>query len=207
MTEINAEERLNQVRYKAAVLAVADADQESGYVQLGLMLLTVSELQLWRVNHDTFREYLRAVAAVSGKSAGVLHQYFLTMRDLIDTFTPSELETMGITKAIRLRAAKDYAIVLPQAVVQAALDPNITVKELKKIISTTLKMPEEEGNWFDLNAEFYVSAEERATIEDAVRAAEHCDPVTKKTIAVSAQRKDVVLKWAQEFLATYPKAP
>src|ERR1700674_1057310 len=104
---INAEEHLNEVLLKAQLLATAEGQCESGYAQLGWMLLSVAELQLWRVRHDTFRDYLRAVAMVSKKTAGQLHQYFLTIRDLSDTFTISQLESMGITKAIRLRAAKD----------------------------------------------------------------------------------------------------
>jgi hypothetical protein len=201
---VPADERLEAVRHRAECLAVADKDVEKGYAQLGLMIFEVAELQLWRLHHETFRDYLRSLAMVSKKSAGVLHQYFLTVRDLIDTFTPAQLEVIGITKAIRLRAAKDYAIVLPAAVVSAALDPLVSVKDLKKVIGEALKMPEEDGDWMDLDAAFYVSAEERATIEDAINAAEHCDPVTKRTISASMQRKDIVLKWAQEFLATYP---
>jgi hypothetical protein len=85
----------------------------------------------------------------------------------------------------------------------AALDPKISSKELKKLISETLKMPEDDGDWMDLGFEFYVTPEERATIEDAIRAAEHCDPVTKKTVAESVQKKDVVLKWAMEFLGAH----
>lgn len=203
MMNINADDRLRLVNCKAAMLAATEGQCESGYAQLGLMIFEVAELQLWRVQHETFRDYLRSVALVSKKSAGILHQYFLTVRDLVDTFTPAQLEAMGISKAIRLRAAKDYAIVLPETVVTAALDPKVTVKELKQIIATTLKMPEEEGDWFDLAAEFYVNPEERATIEDAVRAAEHCDPITKKTISTSMQRKDVVLKWCMNFLADH----
>jgi hypothetical protein len=83
------------------------------------------------------------------------------------------------------------------------MTPSTTVKDLKKLISITLRLPEDDGDWFDLGAEFYVNPEERATIEDAVRVAILCDPATKKTISISMQRKDVVLKWCMEFLATY----
>jgi hypothetical protein len=194
---------LNQVKHQAVAMAETEDECERGYAHLGWMLLEVADMQYWRVQHETFRDYLRAVAMVSKKTAGQLHQYFLTVRDLSDTFSAAQLEAMGITKAIKLRAAKDYAIVLPQAVVLAALDPLVTVKDLKKIISEALNAPEDDGDWFDLGAEFYVSPEERATIEDAVRAAEHCEPATKKTISASMQRKDVVLKWCMEFLGTY----
>lgn len=203
MNEINAEERLNSILHVASELANREGQCESDYARLGWMLFEVASLQLWRVQHDTFREYLRAVAAVSKKTAGQLHQYFLTVRDLSDTFTLEQLASMGITKAIRLRAAKDYAIVLPQVIVLAALDPKVTIKELQKIISTTLKMPEEEGDWMSLDFEFYVTAEQRALFEQAIEVAMKTEPLTKSTISQSAQRLDVFTKLCQEFLGAH----
>jgi|SRR5579864_333053 len=203
MSIVNGDEKLDAVNQKAAALATTEGQCESGYAQLGWMLLEVATLQLWRVRYETFREYLRAVAMVSKKTDGQLHQYFLTVRDLSDTFTAAQLEAMGITKAIRLRAAKDYAIVLPQAVVEAALDSKVTVKELQKVISTTLKMPEEEGDWMDLEMEFMVTPEQRALFEQCVDVAMHTDPVTKSTISKSAQMLDVMQKLAQEFLGAH----
>ena len=201
--EINSESRLQAVDQKAAILALAEDRCERGYAQLGWMLLEVAQLHLWRVNHTTFRDYLRRVAMVSKKTAETLQRYILTVRDLSDTFSCAQLEEMGISKAMKLRQAKDYAIVLPKVLVDAALDSRTSVKELHKLISITLRLPEDEGDWFDLSAEFYVNAEERATIEDAISAAEHCDPVTKRNISSSMQRKDIVLKWAMEFLASH----
>jgi len=203
MGTVNADEFIQAVNQKAALLATAEGQCESGYAQLGLMLLEVAELQLWRVKYETFREYLRSVATVSKKSAGILHQYFLTVRDLIDTFTAPELESMGITKAIKLRAAKDYAIVLPKAVVDAALDPKITVSDLKKVISIALKMPEEEGDWMDLEFEFMVTAEQRALFEQTIDVAMHTNPLTKSTISKSAQMLDVMTKLSMEFLGAH----
>jgi hypothetical protein len=167
------------------------------------MLLEIASMQYWRVNHDTFKEYLRTVSAISKKTPGQLQQYFLTVRDLSDTFELEELERMGITKAIRLRMAKDYAIVLPSALINAALDPNITVKDLKKIISTTLKMPEDNGDWMDCEMEFIVNPEQRATITQAIDVAMHTEPLTKSTVSRSAQMLDVMMKLAQEFLGAH----
>jgi len=203
MENINADVRLDAVTNKAFLLATAEGQCESGYAQLGWMLFEVAELQLWRVQHDTFRDYLRAVAMVSKKTAGQLHQYFLTVRDLSDTFTREQLALMGITKAIRLRAAKDYAIVLPQVIVLAALDPKVTAKELQKVISMTLKMPEEEGDWMDLEMEFMVTAEQRALFEQVIDVAMRTTPLTKSTISKSAQMLDVMVKLAQEFLGSH----
>ena len=196
---------LRNVELQAAKMAEVEDGLERGYAHLGMMLWEVSEMQYWRVYHETFRKYLESVAVKAKRTPGQMQQYFLTVRDLSDTFNSSQLESIGITKAMRLRQAKDYAIVLPAEVVKAALDPAVTSKELKKVISTALKMPEEEGDWMDLDFAFYVTPEERATIEDAMCAAEHCDPVTKKTIAESMQKKDVVLKWCMEFLGSHSR--
>ena len=198
-------ERMRNVETQAAKMAVVEDGLERGYAHLGMMLLEVAEMQYWRVHHDTFRGYLKSVAEKSKRTPGQLQQYFLTVRDLSDTFSPDQLESIGITKAIKLRTAKDYAIVLPAAVITAALDPKVTAKDLKKVISVALKMPsdDEDGDWMNLDFAFYVTPEERATIEDAVEAARHTDPVTKQTIEESAQRKDVVLKWCMEFLGAH----
>jgi hypothetical protein len=203
MQTISADARLEDVIQKARFLASLEHQSENGYAVLGWMLFEVASLHLWRVRHESFRDYLRAVAMVSKKSAGQLQQFFLTVRDLSDTFSLAQLEQMGISKAIRLRAAKDYAIVLPQAVVLAALDPKVTVKELQKVISVTLKMPDEDGDWMDLEFEFMVTAEQRALFEQAIDVAMHTDPLTKSTISKSAQMLDVMTKLAQEFLGAH----
>ena len=150
-------ERMRNVETQAAKMAVVEDGLERGYAHLGMMLLEVAEMQYWRVHHDTFRGYLKSVAVKAKRTPGQMQQYFLTVRDLSDTFNSSQLESMGITKAMRLRQAKDYAIVLPAEVVKAALDSSVTAKELKKVISTALKMPEEEGDYLDLEFEFVVT--------------------------------------------------
>lgn len=194
---------LGAVRQTAMHLAVYEENAERGYAHLGWLLLRVAEMQYWRVHYTTFREYLRSVAQISRKSVGQIHQYFLTVRDLSDTFSAEQLETMGISKAIRLRAAKDYALVLPSVVVNAALDPKVTVQDLKRVISVALKMPEEEGDWMDCEMEFIVSPEQRMTIEAAIDAAMHTEPLTKSTIAKSAQMLDVMMKLSMEFLGAH----
>jgi hypothetical protein len=203
MIPINGDEALHLVNQQATEMAAVEDKFERGYAHLGWLLLEVAQMQYWRVRYTTFREYLRSVSLISKKTPGQLHRYFLTVRDLSDTFEPSQLELMGITKAMKLRAAKDYAIVLPSIIVTAALDPAVTVRELKKIISVTLKMPEEEGDWMDLEFEFMVTPEQRALITQALDVAMHTDPLTKSTISKSAQMLDVMTKFAQEFLGAH----
>jgi hypothetical protein len=194
---------LFQVTARAEGMAQQEDSLESGYARLGYMLLEVSEMQYWRVQHNTFRDYLKAVAMVSRKTPAQLMQYFLTVRDLLDTFNVTQLETMGITKAIRLRAAKDYLLVIPEEVIGAALDPNVTVKELKDMVSKLMGAPEEEGDWMDLEMEFMVTPEQRAFAENVINVAMHTDPLTKSTISKSAQMWDVFEKLGMEFLGAH----
>jgi hypothetical protein len=194
---------LQAIEKQAVMMATAEDGLERGYAHLGWMLLEVAEMQYWRVHHESFRDYLKSVAMKSKKTAGQLQQYFLTVRDLSDTFSAAQLESMGITKAIKLRGAKDYAIVLPQVVVEAALDPKITVAELKKIISVTLKMPDEEGDWLNLEFEFMVTPEKRAFADQVINVAMRTDPLTKTNISKSAQMWDVFEKLGMEFLGSH----
>lgn len=197
-------EALNRVNIQADVMATLERECEEGYAQLGWRLLEVAQMQYWRLTFDRWDEYLKSVAAVAKKTPAQLKQYVLTVRDLSDSFSIAQLEKMGITKAIRLRQAKDYALVLPSNIILAALNPEITVKDLKKVIDTTLKMPtDDDSNWLDCEMEFIVTPEQRATIEQAIDVAMHTDPITKQHISKSAQMLDVMMKFAQEFLGSH----
>jgi len=190
---------LLRVEQQAKEMAKTERLCERGYAQLGWLLLEVSSMQYWRVHYSTFRDYLKSVALVAKKTPEQLQRYFLTVRDLSEDFSASELELMGITKAMQLRQAKDYAVVFPSAVITAALDPKVTAKDLKKVIFTTLKMPEEEGDWMDCEMEFMVTPEQRALIEHVIDVARHTEPLTKSTISKSAQMLDVMIKLCSEF--------
>jgi hypothetical protein len=187
----------------AEQMARQEDSLERGYARLGYMMLEVSEMQYWRVQHNTYRDYVKALAMVSRKSPQQLMQYFLTVRDLMDTFNIEQLETIGISKAIRLRVAKDYLLVLPESVIGAALDPNVTVKELKTMTSKMMGAPEEEGDWMDLEMEFIVTPEQRKLFEQVIDVAMHTEPFTKSTISKSAQMCDVFEKMAMEFLGAH----
>jgi hypothetical protein len=194
---------LRDIEIQAEMMSKAEDGIEKGYAHLGWMLLEVAEMQYWKVQHETFRDYLKSVALKSKKTAGQLQRYFLTVRDLSDTFSAEQLESMGITKAMKLRGAKDYALVLPAAVVNAALDQNVTAAELKKIISVTLKMPEEEGDWMDLEFEFMVTPEQRAFVEQVIDVAMHTEPLTKTNVSKSAQMWNIFEKLGMEFLGSH----
>ena len=194
---------LREIDAHAYQMALAEDGIERGYAHIGLMLLETAEMEYWRVRFDTFTDYLADVAKKAKRSSGQLKQYLYTVRDLINTFNPAQLELMGITKATKMRGAKDYALVLPASLKAAALDPKVSVKDLRKLISETLKMPEDDGDYMDCEMEFMVTPEQRATIEQAIDVAMRTDPITKQTISKSAQMLDVMMKLSQEFLGAH----
>ena len=189
---------------KAAEMAAATDSCESGFAHLGYLLLEVAEMQYWRVKFDTFQEYLKSVGKAAKKTPGELQKYFLTVRDLIDTFNPDQLEKMGITKAIKLRNAKDYAIVLPQTVIDAALNPEVTVKDLKEVIARALKMPEDEkAEYIDLEFEFLATPERKEFVNQVLYAVDHTEPFPKKTISAAEQAWQRFEKMGMEFLGAH----
>jgi hypothetical protein len=203
-SEIDAQDKLVSIEAHVARMVEAENGVEKGYARLGWMLLEVAQMQYWRVTYSTFREYLKEVSQKSKKSVGQLQQYFLTVRDLSDTFNLNELERIGISKALKVRNAKDFALVLPSEIIDAALDSNVTVRELKKVISMSLKFPEDDDSgYLDCEMEFVVTPEQRQTIETAIDVAQHTEPLTKAAISKSAQMLDVMMKFAQEFLAAH----
>ena len=172
---------IRAVNQTAKLVALNDDTNEREYVRLGWMLLEVAEMSYWKVMHKSFREYVDSIAQISKRSTPQLLQYFYTVRDLSSVFNIDQLKTIGITKAIKLRQAKGYCIVLPDVLTNAALEPQVTPKELRKLISTTLKVPEDDsGDWMSLDFEFYVTPDERKTLEDAIAAAMRVDPQSSR---------------------------
>lgn len=196
---------LRKVDTQAATMAAMDDGLERGFAHLGYLLLEVSEMRYWTVNHETWRDYLKDLAPKARRSVDQLLRYFLTVRDLSDIFNAQQLETMGITKAMILRGKKDFAIVFPRPVIDAALDPKITVQELKTLVSKALKMPEDsaDADWMECEMEFTVSPEERTFIEETFDIARHTEPLTKDTISKSAQMKDIMMKLCMEFRGSH----
>lgn len=203
---VNAGDALGLVNKHAREMADVDAKQERGYAHLGRLLLEVSDLQLWRVQYETFRDYLATVSEISKRTVAQLQRYFLTVRDLSDCFSLDDLEAMGITKAMMLRAAKDYAIILPDTVVQAALDQKVTSKELKKIIGVALKMPSDNADpldWHDWEFEGPCTEEQVTTIDAAIEAAIHTEPLIKSTLLRPAQMMEILYRLSMEYLSSH----
>lgn len=201
-----AVERLNEVEALVYQLAAAEQQLESGYSHLGALLEDIDSNEYWRAGHESMGAFMIYISEKFHVGRAQLYNYRSTAVALLGAgVTEKEMNTMGINKAKELaKAAKKNQGSLPNEVIQAALDTKTTVKDVRRILFKALNAaPDEDTDWFDLGFQFYVTKEERATLQDAISAAKHGDPPISNSLEASAQLKQVALKWAQEFLGSH----
>jgi len=203
-----AKDLMEMIDEDALHLGASSTGLERGFATLGFMILEVAQMHYWEVHYDTFQQFLADVSGRCGRSINQLNRYFLTVRDLSEIFTQEDLETMGISKAMQVRQVKDYPTGIPAKVREAALDPSVTAKELKKVIHEEIKFPDEphEGEWVDYEAEGYVTADRKATLDAAVFAAMHTEPLINMKNSKGAVMLEVLERWAQEYISSHPEA-
>jgi hypothetical protein len=196
-----AQTKLAEVSALVSSLAAAEQQLEKGYGKLAFMLKDVSENRYWDGEYKSFSEYLTYLSSTYRLGRAQFYNYLSAARDL--NVTEDQLNTMGISKALVLRDAKNFNPILPVGAVKAALDPEVTTKELKEILFKANHVPPpDEGEWMDLNFEFMVTPEERLVLENAANAARHGDPTVSEKLKPSAQLKAIALKWAMEYLSS-----
>ena len=195
---------LDKVDALVQQLAAAEILLEHGYARLGYLLSEVSEQGYWRDEYQSFGEYIDAVAEKFNRGRTQIYHYFSTVKALRGSVSENDLNTMGITKAKVLADAIKVNGTLPENIMADALNSERTAKDLEKTVAVTLHKPEhEDSEWLDLKFAFFVTAEEKATIQDAVSAARHLEPEINTEMKDHMQKKEIVMRWAQEFLASY----
>jgi hypothetical protein len=200
-----AEGKLQEVETLVSVLADAEGRLEKGYARLAFMLKEISEQRYWEPAYKSFGKFLDHLSQDFNLKKSQLYSYLSTARELGGTVTEEQLNSMGISKACVLRDTKvATGGVVADSVITAALDPKVTVEDLKKLLydSSILTAPED-GVWMNLDFSCYVTDEEKSTIDDAANAARHLDPSIDEKMKPSAQMKEILLRWSREFLAAY----
>ena len=205
LMNVVAAEKLQEVETLVKTLAAAEGQLEVGYAKLAFLLRDVSENRYWDGTYKSFGEFLQHLSDRYNLGKSQLYNYLSTARDLGDGVTEEQLNQMGISKALVLREAKNATGMIPPSALEAALDPKITVKDIKKLLydAGTIVKPED-GTWCDLDFSCYCTDEERAEINDARKAAMRTDPPVSEALPEHMQRKEVLLRLSREFLAAYP---
>ena len=208
MSESLALNALNRVETLATLLGSAEATLERGYAGFAEALLDVQKNCYWEGEHESWGDYMRFITDKFKMGRAQLYHKVAVVRELQGVVESQDLSDMGISKASVLADIHRATGTIPESAIVAAKNSTVTVKDLKQSLADALRLPDDEpGEWYDLNFAFYVTAEEKATLQDAVKAAMMGDPPISNTLKDFQQRKQVALKWAMEFLGSNPTEP
>lgn len=199
-----AQEKLAEVEQLSAKLAAAEGQLETGYAKLAFLLKEVSENRYWRGAYKNFGEFLNNLQEKFQLGKSQLYNYLSTAKEL-QQLGEGDLNTMGISKALVLRdvrATSGHDV--PESLVKQALDPKVTVKDLKKMLydAGTLTKPEE-GTWRDFDLSGYYTDEEWETVKSVLEIAKKVDPPIDERKTEHTQRKEIFLRMAMEFIGTW----
>lgn len=162
--------------------------------------------EYWRGSYESMGQFMAHISDTYNIGRAQLYNYRSTAVALLEAgVTEKEMDKMGINKAKELaKAAKKNDGHVPAKAIETALKPKTTAKDVRQVLFKALNIvPDENTNWFDLDFSSYVTEEEQKTFEDAANAARHGDPVISEKSEPHVQRKQILLKWAQNFLASY----
>jgi hypothetical protein len=204
IVNVLAQTKLAEVEELAAKLGAAETMLEAGYGQLAFLLKETRDSKYWIGTYDSFGDFLEHLRATHNLGKSQLYKYMFTASELGGIVTPEQLSAMGISKAVALSDIKAQDGEISDAVLAAATDPKVTVKDLKKMLfEANNTLPPEDGEWLDCGFAFYATDEERALLNAAANAARFTDPVTSEKLAPFMQLKDILLKWAGEYYGAH----
>jgi len=184
-------------------LAAAEEGLESGYARLGYLLTEVSENKLWQGSYDSFNSYIAELGTKFKRGRTSLYSYFGTVRDLKDHVPADTLAQIGIGKAQELvRAIKATGTAPTPEILEEAIKPSVTVKDVRKLLYDSKQVgAEEEGSeWLDLDFSGMVTPDQKVLILAAIKAADHTDPVIPTTWKHSARQIERLTRFAMEYV-------
>lgn len=199
----------DQIDSLISKLLAAESNLDHGYAKLGLLLIEVSERELWRdAGYKSFDSYIKEICEKYHRGRTQIYAYFSSVREMRPYLTEGQMNEIGISKLnVLKKATKQLGFPPNNEVIQTALDPKTTVSDVRKQIAQEHRLTEEEqqGAWFDLGG-FFVTQEEKLVLNEALQAAWRTDPVIQSTIKPEIRTKEALLRWAMEYLSTHADA-
>lgn len=194
-------------------LCAAENELDRGWAQFGLALADVQKNKSWDGIHDSFNAFLIELKKKHGVGRVQLYAYAGVARVLTENgITPDEMNRMGITKGSLFKEVIERTGRVPSdAILNAALDPNTTVRELRKLMIEERLLgtdPPKEGMVL-LDLSFWVTAEQKQLFEDALQLAAQQDPVVQTEedlLDDPAAIRECLTRWAMEFTNTWQQS-
>lgn len=201
---IEAEAAADEVNKIIAGLLTAESQLDNGYVKLGHMLYEVQKNLYWKyVGFSSFGDYMKSLADKYNKGRTQLYQYVATVRELSPYINETQMNEMGIAKAMTLKTSvKRTGFPPTEETIIKAMDPNTTTKELRTLLCEVDGVKEEKGTWLDREG-YYVTDEERLVITSADEAALRTDPPVPQDAPDWVKRKEIALRQAMEYLGAH----
>lgn len=200
-----AEEKRRRIYNVLANAALNEVALEASWMRLGAMLATFEHDETWReLGYTSFPTFMDELRVKYNRGRSALWGYMTAAKSLLPYYTPQQLEGLGISKAREIRWAVDKTkAALPQAIMDAAVLPGTTTRELRALIGQTLCLPDdrEPGTWFDFGGTYF-TPEEKKEFKDAVRVA-IAQLKVKPGTPEHIQRKEIFLAWAREYFGTW----
>lgn len=174
------------------------------FAKLGTALIKVRANKYWLLwEHKTFGDYIESIRERVGKGRTQIYAVIGVAEKLLPMVSEEDLADMGITKATELKRALSSGQAVTKELVAHARDPKTTIESLRaELFENKVNPTEPRGIYFDFGGA-YLSSDEKAEITRAFDVACRVDPVIDQALPEHARRKEVFLRWAREFLATY----
>lgn len=201
-TQLSGTGVLAQIDKLVYDLSAAEANLEQGYATLGWLLTEVSENKLWQGKFESFGSYMIDLGSRFNRGRTSLYGYMSTVRDLKDYVSSKQLTEMGVSKAGELRRAVKATGTAPTPeILEKAVQPSVSVKDVRKLLYDTKQVGESEpGEWLDLDMSGFVTPDQKLLILSAFKAADRTDPVIQPTMKSSARNIERLTRFAMEYL-------
>jgi hypothetical protein len=215
--KLDADEVSKEMEMTVDAIRTGEVKLATSYARLGSLLMKVKERRHWLTwGFESFGKYIDDLRGKIGRQRSQLYNIVSVAERLLPSISESNLEKIGITRANQLNyfakhSGRNPAVVVWQSdtqepkrtLLEVALDPTCSVEILHVAVLEELHQKGETlGTWFDIGG-FYVEADERKEINQAIELAKRVEPMIDRALPDHFQRKEVVLRWVREFVGTY----
>lgn len=176
----------------------------TSYAHLGSLLLKIQSRKHWITwGYESWGKYIDYVRERLGRSRAQVYNVLSVAERLLPSISEVHLEQMGISKAQELaRFVKQSGRVVPQHLLEKAIDPKVAITELHvDVLEELHEKHDPKGQWFSFGGA-YLLVEEKKEIQQAIELAKRVDPPIPHDQPEHIQIKEVFLRWAREFYSS-----
>lgn len=171
---------------------------------IGLYLDKIRSTQAWKeAGWDSYGKFVAAMGEKCKRGRTSLYGWAGVARDLAQQIPAETLAEIDMSKAkVLALTAKAIGKPLAPEIVEAAAKPETGEQDIRKMAADLYHVqepPRENMTWYDTGG-FYVTKEERATLEQADELAAAQDPPIQEG---GSKQKEIRLRMAEECISTW----